>query len=84
MESRVQEALTSFPAPTTSTTLETMEHLALLRRWYYRSSRVGEIFFADEKGALPMRRLVRGIRESIAARNQKWMHRDSSSRIWFR
>ena len=38
-----------------------MEHLALLKRWYYRSSRVGEIFFVDEKGALPMRRLVRGI-----------------------
>jgi hypothetical protein len=38
-----------------------MEHLALLKRWYYRSSRVGEIFFADEKGSLPMRRLVRGI-----------------------
>jgi excinuclease ABC subunit C len=61
MESRVQEALASFPARTTSTTLETMEHLALLKRWYYRSSRVGEIFFVDEKGALPMRRLVRGI-----------------------
>ena len=61
MESRVQEALTSFPATSPGTTLETMEHLALLKRWYYRSSRVGEIFFADEKGALPMRRLVRGI-----------------------
>ncbi|MGB6678019.1 MAG: hypothetical protein WBE44_15100 [Terriglobales bacterium] len=61
MESRVQEALASFPAPITSTTLETMEHLAFLKRWYYRSSRVGEIFFVDPKGALPMRRLVRGI-----------------------
>ena len=61
MESRVQEALASFPAATTSTALETMEHLALLKRWYYRSSRVGEIFFEDEKGALPMRRIVRGI-----------------------
>ena len=61
MESRVQEALASFPALTTITTLETMEHLAFLKRWYYRSSRVGEIFFVDPKGALPMRRLVRGI-----------------------
>jgi hypothetical protein len=33
----------------------------LLKRWYYRSSRVGEIFFADNKGELPMRRVVRGI-----------------------
>ena len=61
MESRVQEALASFPAATTGTALETMEHLVLLKRWYYRSSRAGEVFFLDEKGSLPMRRVVRGI-----------------------
>ena len=38
-----------------------MEHLAILKRWCYRGSRAGEIFFADAKGELPMRRLVRGI-----------------------
>jgi len=38
-----------------------MEHLALLKRWYYRSSRVGEIFFADDKGSWPLRKIVRGI-----------------------
>ena len=53
----------SFTLPTadTKTSLETMEHLALLKRWFYRGTRVGEIFFADAKGTLPMRRLVRGI-----------------------
>jgi excinuclease ABC subunit C len=61
MESRVQESLASFPPVTPSSALETMEHLALLKRWYYRSTRMGEIFFADEKGALPLRRVVRGI-----------------------
>jgi excinuclease ABC subunit C len=61
MESRVQEALASLPPPTPSTTLETMEHLSLLKRWYYWSSRIGEIFFVDGKGTLPMRRVVRGI-----------------------
>ena len=61
MESRVQTAIASFPPPTASTALETMEHLVLLKRWYYRSSRVGEIFFVDEKGSLPLRRIVRGI-----------------------
>jgi len=61
MESRVQEALAVLPPSSSTTALETMEHLALLKRWYYRSSRVGEIFFADEKGTLPLRRLVRGI-----------------------
>jgi excinuclease UvrABC nuclease subunit len=61
MESRVQEALATFPPGRTSSALETMEHLVLLKRWYYRSSRIGEIFFADENGTLPLRRMVRGI-----------------------
>ncbi len=61
MESRVQETLDSFPLAKTKSAMETMEHLALLKRWYYRGSRTGEIFFADAKGELPMRRIVRGI-----------------------
>jgi excinuclease UvrABC nuclease subunit len=61
MESRLQEALASVPAANATTALELMEHLAILKRWYYRSSRIGEIFFADGKGALPLRRIVRGI-----------------------
>jgi excinuclease ABC subunit C len=61
MESRVQEALATLPPADAKTSLETMEHLALLKRWYYRSSRIGEIFFADEKETLPLRRIVRGI-----------------------
>jgi excinuclease ABC subunit C len=61
MESRIQEVLESFPPAKPKPALETMEHLALLKRWCYRGSRVGEIFFADEKGDLPMRRVVRGI-----------------------
>ena len=61
MESRVQEALAEFPAAPVKSVLENMEHLALLRRWYYRGTRAGEIFFADDKGQLPFRRLVRGI-----------------------
>jgi excinuclease ABC subunit C len=61
MESRVQAALNSFPASQPMRSLEAMEHLALLKRWYYRGTRVGEIFFTDSKGELPMRRIVRGI-----------------------
>jgi excinuclease UvrABC nuclease subunit len=61
MESRVQAALDSSPPAHSGAALETMEHLALLKRWYYRGSRTGEIFFADAKGDLPMRRIVRGI-----------------------
>ena len=61
MESRVQEVLESFSPAKPRSSLETMEHLAILKRWYYRGSRAGEIFFADTKGELPMRRVVRGI-----------------------
>jgi excinuclease UvrABC nuclease subunit len=61
MESRVQEALNSFAPSKAKSAMETMEHLALLKRWYYRGSRIGEIFFADANGELPMRRIVRGI-----------------------
>ena len=61
MEARIQAALAAFPAAKLGSALERMEHLAILRRWCDRGTRVGEIFFADAKGELPMRRLVRGI-----------------------
>jgi len=61
MESRVEEALDSLPPARAKSALETMEHLALFKRWYYRSRRIGEVFFADDRGVLPLRRLVRGI-----------------------
>jgi hypothetical protein len=38
-----------------------MEHLALLKRWYYRTSKTGELFLAESNGELPMRRVVRGV-----------------------
>ena len=61
MESRVEACLALAMPSQPASAMETMEHLAILKRWYYRSSRVGEIFVADEKGRLPMRRVVRGI-----------------------
>jgi excinuclease ABC subunit C len=61
MESRVQAVLDSFAPAKARPALETMEHLALVKRWYYRGHRVGEIFLADDKGVFPMRRIVRGI-----------------------
>jgi excinuclease ABC subunit C len=61
MEARLQAALTAFAAAKPDRAVERMEHLAILKRWCYRGTRSGEIFFADAKGELPMRRLVRGI-----------------------
>ncbi|MGA8538728.1 MAG: hypothetical protein WB566_04475 [Terriglobales bacterium] len=61
MEARIQAALQTFSPAEPASGIERMEHLAILKRWCYRGSRAGEIFFADAKGDLPMRRLVRGI-----------------------
>ncbi len=61
MESRVQEALDRLAPAHPTSALQTMEHLAILKRWFFRGMRVGEIFFADDKGVLPMRRMVHGI-----------------------
>ena len=61
MESRVTDALSEHRASAPASSGELNEHLALLKRWYYRSQRPGEIFLEDEKGELPLRRLVRGI-----------------------
>lgn len=61
MESRIEELIASFPVTETKAALERIEQLAILKRWYYRSTRMGEIFFADEKGSWPLRRIVRGI-----------------------
>jgi excinuclease ABC subunit C len=61
MESRVLAVMEGFPSVKAPSAFETMEHLALLKRWYYRGHRIGEIFLADEKGIFPMRRIVRGI-----------------------
>lgn len=61
MEARIKELLQSVQTAQPRGAQEWMEHLALLKRWYYRTSKVGEIFFEDEHGTLPMRRVVRAV-----------------------
>lgn len=61
MESRVTEALAALPPLPPAPALETMEQLAYLKRWYYRTSKVGEAFFTEQKDELPLRRVVRGV-----------------------
>jgi excinuclease ABC subunit C len=61
MEARITEALAAAEPPKLRGALEWMEHLALLKRWYYRSVKTGELFLTDSKGELPMRRVVRGV-----------------------
>ncbi len=61
MEARIAEALAQALDIRPHSAAEWMEHLSLLKRWYYRTSKTGEVFFAGEKGDLPMRRIVRGV-----------------------
>ena len=61
MEARITEALATVEPPKLRRALEWMEHLALLKRWYYRSIKTGELFLTDSNGELPMRRVVRGV-----------------------
>ncbi len=61
MEARIQSALEAVAREQTKSALETSEHLAILSRWFFRSSRMGEIFLEDSNGELPMRRVVRGV-----------------------
>ncbi len=61
MEGRIRAALEQFEPGGPHSAQRFMEELAMLKRWYYRSHKVGEIFFANEQGELPMRRIVRGV-----------------------
>jgi excinuclease UvrABC nuclease subunit len=61
MEARIHATLASFPAAEPGSAMERMELLAILKRWFYRGTRAGEIFFADARGELPLRRVVRGV-----------------------
>ena len=91
MEARIHECLAAAPEAPPRSQKETVEHLAILKRWYFRSVKAGEIFFADEQGELPMRRVVRGV--SRVFRGEKpaadldetardyWIHRGREAEI---
>jgi excinuclease ABC subunit C len=61
MEARVRSILEQLAGNSKPSAQRLSEELSILKRWYYRSHKVGEIFFADDKGQLPMRRIVRGV-----------------------
>jgi excinuclease ABC subunit C len=60
MEARIRAALEPL-VPGGQSIQRFSEELAILKRWYYRSHKVGEVFFAGEHGDLPWRRIVRGV-----------------------
>ena len=64
LEARMEAALAQLgEAADAPSATQRQGHLALLKRWYYRpeNRRPGEIFFADEDGAWPIKALLRGV-----------------------
>jgi excinuclease ABC subunit C len=61
MECRIRESLESLQLSGGHSAQKFSEELAILKRWYYRSHKVGEVFFVGEDGELPWRRIVRGV-----------------------
>jgi excinuclease ABC subunit C len=61
MESRIEAALEPMKPESAPSARRFSEDMAMVKRWYYRTHKTGEIFFADQKGELPMRRIVRSV-----------------------
>ena len=61
LEARLRDALQKLVSPGTRSIQQFTEELAILRRWYYRTHKTGEIFFANNQGDLPMRRIANGV-----------------------
>ncbi|HEY6970403.1 MAG TPA: excinuclease ABC subunit C [Candidatus Angelobacter sp.] len=57
MESRLLATLEKLASSGTHSAQQFMEELAILKRWYYRSHKVGEIIFAKDDGQFPVRKL---------------------------
>jgi excinuclease ABC subunit C len=47
------------------------EQLAILKRWYYKSNRVGEIFLRERDGDWPWRRILNGVSRVFVGERQK-------------
>jgi excinuclease ABC subunit C len=60
LDSHIRSALESLVTEGDPSAQRFSQELAILKRWYYRSHKVGEVFFANDRGELPWRRIVRG------------------------
>jgi hypothetical protein len=78
-EARLRRAVESLSPSERQSVTSQAEHLALLKRWYYRGSRVGEIFYCEE-GEWPWRRMLNGISRVFvaAAKHQNLSNADET------
>jgi len=57
----LREALHKLEGPGAKSATQFSEALAILKRWYYRTHKNGEIILARGDGELPMRKLMNAI-----------------------
>jgi hypothetical protein len=58
LEAQVRSLLEQFQPAGARSATQFMEELAILKRWYYRSHKVGEIVLADGRGNLSARKIA--------------------------
>jgi excinuclease ABC subunit C len=61
VENRLRAILEALAPPGARSAQQYTEELAILKRWYYRSHKVGEIVFTREDGGLPVRKLANAV-----------------------
>ena len=83
MESRISERLAEVPDPKPASATELNEHLAILKRWYYRSRKTGELFLTDERGELPLRKIVRGVGRVLRGEKAEGIASDEAHRAYW-
>jgi excinuclease UvrABC nuclease subunit len=66
---RLESVMPLLEAEKKVSSAECSEHLAILKRWYYRSHKVGEIVFRNEDGSWPLRKLANAC-ERVASGNR--------------
>jgi excinuclease UvrABC nuclease subunit len=71
LETRLSDAIDEIHSIDKCTAASFAENLALLKRWYYKSARVGEIFFADAQGQFPMRKVAKGLSRVLVGMREK-------------
>jgi excinuclease UvrABC nuclease subunit len=61
LEARLRTMLESFVPPGATSAQQFTEELAILKRWYYRSHKVGELVLAKSDGGWPLRRVANAV-----------------------
>jgi len=62
LDDRVRSALEAFVPRGKRSSQSSNDELAILKRWYYRSHKAGELIRGSEEGELPVRKLANAIR----------------------